>query len=63
MVGEAFQQGSGEAFRAEYLGPFVERQVGGDQDGSPFVALAKTSKRSSAPVGDRGTGSKSTSSS
>ena len=41
MVGEPVQQGSGEAFRAEDLGLLVERQVGGDQDGSPFVALAE----------------------
>ena len=40
-MGEAVQQRSGEAFRAEDLGPFVEGQVGGDQDGVPFVALAK----------------------
>ena len=41
LVGEAVQQRSGEAFRAEDLGPFVEGQVGGDQDGAPLVALAK----------------------
>ena len=41
VVGEAVQQGSGQPLRAEYLGPFVERQVGGDQDGAPLVALAE----------------------
>ena len=35
------QQGSGEAFRAEGLGPFVEGQVGGHYDGAPLVALAE----------------------
>ena len=39
-VGEAVQQRSGETLRSEDLGPFVERQVGGDQDGAPLVALA-----------------------
>ena len=32
VVGETVQQGPGEAFRAEDLGPLVEGQVGGDQD-------------------------------
>ena len=41
VVGEAVQQGSGQPLRAEYLGPFVERQVGGDQDGAPLVVLAE----------------------
>ena len=41
MVGEAVQQRTGQPLRAEDLGPFVERQVGGDQDGAPFVALAE----------------------
>ena len=36
VVGEAVQQGSGEAFRAEDLGPLVEGQIGGHQDGAPF---------------------------
>ena len=35
------QQRSGEPFRAEDLGPFVEGQVGGHQDGAPLVALAE----------------------
>ena len=39
MVGEPVQQRAGEAFRSEHLGPLVERQVGGDQDGAALVAL------------------------
>mgnify|MGYP000300672074 CR=1 FL=1 len=41
MVGEAVQQSPGQTFRAEYLGPFIERQVGGHQDRAPLVALAE----------------------
>ena len=41
MVGEPVQQRAGEPFRAEDFGPFVERQVGGDQDGASLVALAE----------------------
>ena len=41
VVSEAVQQCAGEPFRPEDLGPLVERQVGGDQDGAPFVALAE----------------------
>ena len=41
MVGEPVQQGAGEALRAEDLGPLVEGQDGGDQDGAAFVALAE----------------------
>ena len=55
VVGEVVQQRSGEAFRAEDLGPLVEGKVGGRQDGIPLVALAEDSKSSSAPVRDRGT--------
>lgn len=29
MMGQAVQNGAREAFRAEDLGPFIERQVGG----------------------------------
>ena len=35
------RQRAGEAFRSEHLGPLVEGQVGGDQDGAPLVALAE----------------------
>ena len=45
VVGEAVQQGPGEAFRAEDLGPLVEGKVGGDQDGAPLVALAEDLKK------------------
>ena len=41
VVGEPVQQRAGEAFRTEHLGPLIERQVGGDQDGAPLVALAE----------------------
>ena len=41
MVGEAVQQSPGQAFRAEYLRPLIERQVGGHQDRAPLVALAE----------------------
>ena len=41
VVGEPVQQRAGEAFRSEHLGPLVEGQVGGDQDGAPLVALAE----------------------
>ena len=44
MVGEAVQQGSGEPLGAEDVGPLVKGQVGGDQDGAPFVALAEDLK-------------------
>ena len=36
MVGEPVQQCAGQTFRAEYLGPFVERQVGGHQSGAAW---------------------------
>ena len=41
MVGETIQQRAGEPVRPEDLGPLVEGQVGGHQDGAPFVALAE----------------------
>ena len=41
MVGEAVQQSPGQAFRAEYLRPLIERRVGGHQDRAPLVALAE----------------------
>jgi hypothetical protein len=31
MVGEPIQQSPGQAFGAEYLGPFIERQIAGHQ--------------------------------
>ena len=44
MVCETVQQRAGEALRSEHLGPLVEWQVGGHQDGAPFVALAEDLK-------------------
>ena len=41
MVGEPVQQDSSETLQAEDLGPLVEGQVGGHQDGAPLVALAE----------------------
>ena len=41
VVGEPVQQRAGEAFRTEHLGPLIERQVGGDQDGAALVALSR----------------------
>ena len=41
VVSEPVQQRSGEPFRAEDLGPFVEGQIGGHHDGAPLVALAE----------------------
>ena len=39
VVGQAIENGACEAFRAEDLGPFIERQVGCDDDGAALVAL------------------------
>ena len=39
MMGEPVQQSAGEAFGSEDLGPFVEWQVGGDNQRASFVAL------------------------
>ena len=41
VMGEAVEQRAGQAFGAEHLGPFVERQVGGDQGRAALVALAE----------------------
>ncbi len=41
VMGEPVQQRPGQPLRAEDLGPFVEGQVGGHQDGAPLVALAE----------------------
>ena len=40
-MGEAVEQGSGEAFGAEDFGPFLEGQVAGHQGGAALVALAE----------------------
>ena len=39
VVGQAVEQGAGEALADEDLGPFVEGQVAGDQGGSALMAL------------------------
>ena len=41
VVGEPVKQSAGEPLGAEHVGPLVEGQVGGGQDGAPFVALAE----------------------
>ena len=40
-VSKAIQQGAGEVFRAENLGPLVEGQVGSDEDRPSLVSLAE----------------------
>jgi len=40
VVGDAVEQGAGEPLGAEDLGPFVERQVAGDERRGAFVTLA-----------------------
>src|SRR5215213_10599530 len=41
MVREPVQQGTGQPFAAQDLGPFVEGQVAGHQGGAALVALAE----------------------
>ena len=41
VVGEPVQQRPGKPFGAEQVSPLVEGEVGGDQDGASFVALAE----------------------
>ena len=56
VVGEPVKQSAGEPLGAEYVGPLVEGQVGGDQDGAPFVALAEDLEEEfRIPVVERGT--------
>ena len=55
MVSEPVQQRPGEPFRAEALGPLVEGQVGGDQDGAPLVALGEDLEEQFRSGGGRGT--------
>ena len=54
MVGETVQQRSGQAFRPEHLGPLVEREIGGHQDGAPLVALAEDLEEEFRPGGGTG---------
>ena len=44
----------GEAFRPEDLGPLVEGEVGGDQDGAPLAALAEDIEEQFRPGGGQG---------
>ena len=41
VMGQAVEERAGEAFRSKDLGPFIEGQVGGDQDRATLVALAE----------------------
>jgi hypothetical protein len=41
VVGEAIEEGAGQALGAEHTGPLVERQIAGDDDRAPLVALAE----------------------
>ncbi len=38
VMGEPVEQSAGQPFRAEDLGPFLERQVRGDQSRAAFVS-------------------------
>jgi len=40
VVGEPIEQGAGQAFGTEHFGPFLKRQVAGDQGRAALVALA-----------------------
>ena len=39
MMGETVQQRSGQALRAEHLGPFVEVKIRGDENRGALVSL------------------------
>ena len=45
MMSQPIEQRSGKTFGAEYLGPFVEGKIAGDQRGAPLVTLAKDLKQ------------------
>ena len=53
VVGEPVKQSAGEPLGAEHVGPLVEGQVGGDQDGAPFVALAEDLEARNPQVGSK----------
>ena len=53
-MGEAVQQRPGEPFGAEDVGPLVKGEVGGDQDGAPFVALPEDLEEEFRPGGGEG---------
>ncbi len=40
MMGQPVEHGAGEPFGTKGVGPFVERQVRGNDDGTTFIALA-----------------------
>ena len=54
VVGEPVQQRAGEALRTKQFSPFVEGEVGGDQDGAPLVALAEDLEEQFRPGGGQG---------
>ena len=39
VMGQPVEQCTCEALRSKGAGPFIERQVGGDDDRAPFIAL------------------------
>ena len=41
VVGEAIEQCTGQALRAEDAGPLIERQIPGNDDRAALVALAE----------------------
>src|SRR5499427_10004160 len=41
LVGQAIEQRAGQPLGPEHTGPFVERQIGGDNDGAALVTLAE----------------------
>ena len=40
-MSETVQESAREPFGAEYIGPLIEGQVGGDEGGATFIALAE----------------------
>lgn len=38
-MGQPVEEGTGQAFGSERFGPFIKRQVAGDQGRAPFVTL------------------------
>ena len=41
VMGEAVEEGTGQALGTEHAGPLVERQIAGDDHRAPLVALAE----------------------
>ena len=48
-MGEAIEQGSGEPFTSQDLGPFLKREVGGDNQAGAFVSPADHFKQQFGP--------------